>query len=77
MDNLNEQRNAIDKFRTAVDQASFILENNPELTFPQIYNRIQWEAEQNALLKNKLEEQQKNYKRPWLNLLTRPGESSF
>ena len=64
-------------FQRVLDQSSFVLKQNPELIFPQIYNRAQWKAEKNDLLKNRLLEEKNNYQRPWLRLLTRPIESSF
>jgi len=40
LDNIGEFRAVIEAFRKAVDQASFVLKKNPELTFPQLYNRL-------------------------------------
>jgi len=45
LNNIKEQRSVIESFLKAVDQSSFVLKENPELVFPQVYNRIQWQSE--------------------------------
>lgn len=67
-----EQRSVIQAFKKTVDQSSFVLKENPELIFPQVYNRLQWKAELRELLKKKLESERNHYKKPWLKLLIRP-----
>jgi WD40 repeat protein len=72
-----EKRSVIDAFSQALDQSAFVLKESPELTFPQIYNRAQWEAEKNELLKKKLSEGESKFQKPWLKLLDRPAESTI
>ncbi len=68
--------NVIIAFQRALDQDLFVLKENPELTFPQLYNRLQWQFDENVELKNKLEDEKSRFKRPWLRLITKPAESS-
>jgi len=75
-DEAGEQHNVIQAFSKTLDKASFVLKENPELTFPQLYNRLQWHIDKNLLLKNKLAEERSRFKKPWLHLITRPSESS-
>jgi hypothetical protein len=51
---ISKKEAVIETFQKALDQSAFVLKENPELTFPQIYNRAQWKVENNELLKNKL-----------------------
>ena len=76
MNNIKEQQGVIEAFLRAVDQASFVLKENPELVFPQVYNRLQWQAEKEEILKEKLYFERSKFNRPWFRLLTRPKESS-
>jgi len=62
MNNISEKREVIEIFQGAPDQSAFVLKENPELTFSQIYNRTQWEKEKNEILKNKLDSEEKNSK---------------
>ena len=71
-----KHRNAIQAFTKTLDQASFVLKENPELTFPQIYNRLQWQPEQEEFLKKKLAFGKSKYKKPWLRLLSKPAQST-
>ncbi len=48
----SEKKAVIETFQRARDQSAFVLKENPELTFPQIYNRTQWKVDRNELLKN-------------------------
>lgn len=66
----------IEIFGRAIDQASIILKDNPELTFDQIINRIKWKKDHNNLLKEKIESIKKIHNRPWIEVLTRPDEIS-
>lgn len=72
MDNIGKQQKVIEAFRKVVDQVSFVLKENPEQTFPQIYNRLQLQAEQEKKLKKKLELERSQCKRPWFRFLSRP-----
>jgi hypothetical protein len=56
---LPQQRSVIETFQRTLDQSAFVLKENPELTFPQVYNRAQWKAEQNEFLKAKLDSEEK------------------
>ncbi len=76
MNNISEKRNVIETFQRALDQSAFVLKENPELTFLQIYNRAQWKTEKNKLLKNILDREEIKFKKPWLKLISRPAESS-
>lgn len=73
---IGEKRSVIKAFLRGVDQASFVLKENPELIFSQVYNRLQWQAEQEKILKEKIEFERSKFKRPWFRLLTRPAGSS-
>lgn len=75
-DEIDEQRSVIQAYGKALDQESFVLKENPELTFQQIYNRLQWQSNKNILLENKLEFEKNHFKRPWLHLITNSAESS-
>jgi len=75
-DGIGEQRSVIQTFNKAIDQASFILKDKPELSFSQIYNRLQWQTKDIYLLKNKLAFEKNRFRRPWFRLITRPAESS-
>ncbi len=66
----------LETFNRSLDQSAFVLKEDPELTFPQIYNRTQWKAKKNELLKKKLETEEKNFKKPWIKLQSRPLENS-
>lgn len=76
MSNISNKQKFIEAFHKAVDQASFVLKENPELTFPQLYNRLQWQTKEKVFLKRKLEFERKRFKKPWFPLLTRPAQSS-
>ncbi|MCK4943776.1 MAG: hypothetical protein KAS65_09375, partial [Candidatus Aminicenantes bacterium] len=67
---------ALETFQKALDQSAFVFKENPELTFPQIYNRAQWKKENNEFFKNKLTKEENKYNKPWLKLITRLKESS-
>ena len=69
MNIISKKEAVIETFQRALYQSAFVLKENPELTFPQIYNRAQWMGEKNTLLKNKLETEEKKFKKPWLQLL--------
>jgi len=71
-----KQRIVIQAFDQTLDRASFVLKENPELTFPQIYNHLQWQSDENILLKNKLEFEKNRFDRPWLWIISEPSESS-
>ena len=51
MSNIGNKQKFIEAFYKAVDQSSFVLKENPELTFPQLYNRLQWQAKEKVFLK--------------------------
>jgi len=72
----NNVRSVIQAFFVALDQRSFVLKENPEFTFPQLYNRLQWETDKNILLKDKLDFEKNHFKRPWLRLNSHPSEST-
>jgi len=76
MSEISEKREVIEIFQRGLDQSAFVLKENPEITFPQIYNRVQWKSDKNELIRNKLEKVENKFKKPWLKLLTRPVESS-
>ncbi len=61
---LLQQRSVLEAVQRSLDQSAFVLKENPELTFPQIYNRVQWKKEKNELLKIKLDSEEKNSKNP-------------
>ena len=63
MENFCEQRTVIEALLKAIDQASFVLKENPEQLFPQLYNRLQGLAEQERLLKIRLELEENNYEK--------------
>ncbi len=69
----SEKRFVIEAFLRGVDQSAFVLKENPKLVFPQIYNRIQWQAEKEEILKEKLEFERSRYKKPWFLLLNKPA----
>ena len=73
MSDISEKRSVIEKFHRGVDQSAFILKENPELVFPQVYNRLQWQAEKEEILKEKLEFERSRYKKPWFRLLSKPA----
>jgi len=73
---VSQQGIVIQAFKKVLDQASFVLKVNPELTFPQLFNRLQWQFEKNSLLKNKLEFEKNRFKKPWLHLLNGDRESA-
>jgi len=73
---ISKKRVIIEAFKKALDQASFVLKENPELTFTQLYNRLQWQIEQEGILKTKLESERSLYNFAWLRLLNKPIESS-
>lgn len=54
MNNLTAKRSVLETFQRALDQSTFVLKEEPGLTFPQIYNRAQWKTDKNILLKQKL-----------------------
>ena len=54
MNNHKNKKSVLETFQRALDQSAFVLKENPELTFPQIYNRAQWKKEKNELLKKKV-----------------------
>jgi len=72
LDNIKEQRSVLEAFHRAVDQASFILKQSPELIFPQVYNRLYWEGEQGGSLARKLGYGREGFARPWFRLISRP-----
>ena len=72
MDNTNPKRRVIEAFSKAVDQTSFVLKDNPELIFQQVYNQLQWQGVKDEILKESLEYRRTGYKKPWLRLLTQP-----
>jgi WD40 repeat protein len=73
---IGEKRGVVEAIGKAVDQSSFVLKENPELTFSQIYNRTKWRADKNKLFTNKLHSEEKKYKRPWLKFITKPSDTS-
>ena len=75
--NITEQRCIVEAFSKAVDQASFVLKENPELIFPQIYNRLQWITKRKGILWNKLDIEGDRFKRSWIRLLNKPAEGSL
>jgi len=75
-DEIVKHCNALQAFTKTLDQASFVLKENPELTFPQIYNRLQWQAEEKEFLKRKLDFERKQFKKPWFCLLSKPAQST-
>ena len=77
MGDIGEQRAVIEDFSKAVDQSAFVLKENPELTFPQIYNRIQGTLKHNNLMKTILKNGQKEFVRPWIRLLNNLPESYY
>lgn len=76
MNKIIKQRTVLETFQRALDQSAFVLRENPELTFPQIYNRAQWEKDNDKLLNTKLNSEEKKYKKPWLKLLTRSEDNT-
>ena len=75
MGNIKDKQSTIESFQKAVDQASFVLKENPELVFPQIYNRLQWSAGGEGLLKEKIESGRNMYRNPWFHIISRPSLS--
>jgi len=41
MTNISQKRNVIETFQRALDQSSFVLKENPELMFSQVYTLSQ------------------------------------
>lgn len=74
-DEVGKQHSVIQEFSKVLDQASFILKENPELTFSQVYNRLKWKADLNETLNKKLNSARDLYKRPWLCMQSRPTQS--
>ncbi len=76
MNNYPNKKSVIETFQRALDQSSFVLKENPELTFPQIYNRLFPEIEKKGLLLEKLESGKNKYSKPWLRILTKPKKTN-
>ena len=71
-----QQRQALEAFAKTLDQESFVLKENPELTFPQLYNRLKWRVNDNDCLQGTLDSERKRFKKPWFSLITKPEHSA-
>jgi len=74
-DGVGKHYSVLHEFSKVLDQASFILKENPELTFSQLYNRLKWKAASNEMLEKRLIIAHDLYKKPWLCLQSRPAQS--
>jgi WD40 repeat protein len=62
-------RSTLFSFARAVSQASATISQTPDQAFPQIYNRLRFDAAQNESLNERLELGRTRQKRTWLRLL--------
>jgi len=62
--------------RTA-ERCALGLSESPETLFPQMYNRLRWQEDTPAGLREALEDHRQAFQRPWLRLLNRHGLSPF
>ncbi|MBN2255569.1 MAG: WD40 repeat domain-containing protein [Deltaproteobacteria bacterium] len=76
MSEIREKRHILDNFRRSIGQSAFVLKENPELAFSQIYNRSQRKAKKIESIRSKLEEERDKFTKPWLKLISDPHESS-
>jgi WD40 repeat protein len=67
-----EDRSVLAAFGRAIDQASCVLAENPELLFAQVYNRLRWEGADARALHETLESQRRSFNKPWLRLVSKP-----
>ena len=59
MTETRQEHEVLQAFYRTTDLESFVLKESPELAFPQLYNRLKWLAEDNELLRGKLESRTK------------------
>ncbi|HOB53782.1 MAG TPA: hypothetical protein PK176_11735 [Acidobacteriota bacterium] len=66
---------ALAALHQALKQTAFIIREDPDQTFPELYNALRDPAADNATLAAALEKARRRYRRPWLRFLNRPGEA--
>ena len=77
MSDIGEKRSVLQAFSRAVDRASFALKEYPYQIFQELYNVLQWQAEEDERLKMELKTKRNQFRRPWLHLLSQPSQSAM
>lgn len=62
-------RPSLHSLSRALSQASSVLSETPDQVFPQVYNRLRFDASRNERLNERLEGGRSRYRRSWLGLL--------
>lgn len=70
MTNQLEKKSVLETLLRALDKSAFVLKENPKQLFPQIYNRLQFQAAKNENVTRILNLVRDNYKKPWLRIVS-------